>query len=67
MSEDAVIKVVMIASGLILIVFNGFIGQIGRHVDYQTGSIGSTGTRVLCVSIGICLLIGGVYLQFLSE
>ena len=64
MSEDAVVNVVMIAFGLILIVFNRFIGEIGRHVDYQTGSIGSTGTRAICVSIGICLLIGGLYQIF---
>jgi len=64
MSEDAVVNVVMIAFGLILIVFNRFIGEIGRHVDYQTGSIGATGTRAICVSIGICLLIGSLYQIF---
>jgi hypothetical protein len=66
MSEGAVINLVMIAVGLILIVFNRFIGEIGRHVDYQTGSIGATGTRAICVSIGICLLIGGLY-KFLAD
>ena len=64
MSENAVINLVMAASGLVLIVFNRFIGEMGRHVDYRTGSIGTTGTRAICVFIGVCLLIGGLY-QFL--